>query len=442
VEGKSWPDVLRLHGFELQIMRLLFLSNFYPPYELGGYEQWAHEVAEGLVERGHKVSVLTSSFGVEGDDDTDDDKVTRTLFLQTNNDYYRPWDFFFRRSMQEAHNKRELEKMITTFQPDLVMVWGMWNLSHFLPYWAEQWMPGRVAYFISNYWPQDLDAHRLWWQLPTNHRATKLLKRPLRTMAMAKLEREGYPPTLRFEHAVCCSEYVRATLVAAGKLPEGAGVLLGGTEPEPFIAYSKLNLNTKTGRDQRLKLLYFGRLIPDKGVHTAVEAMGLLKEQGLAENIDLTILGSGHPDYEKHLHALVDELELQEQVSFVGKVARNDMPRWLGSFDVFLFTSIWPEPMARSVMEAMASGLLVIGTEVGGQEEMLSDGQNALTFEPGDVEHLALQIKKAAGDPSLRLELARAGQQMVLEWFTLDRMVREIEQYLMDIVENVPAIAD
>ncbi len=69
---------------------------------------------------------------------------------------------------------------------------------------------------------------------------------------------------------------------------------------------------------------------------------------------------------------MVASLGLSKQVEFVRQVPRTEIPQWLGGFDLFLFTSIWPEPMARSVMEAMAAGLLVIGSAVGGQMEMLA----------------------------------------------------------------------
>ena len=421
-------------------MRLLFLSNFYPPYEIGGYEQWCEEVAVGLTGRGHEMFVLTSRYGVQADIDSSPN-VIRTLYLETDNDYYRPLDFFLHRSAREKFNVQELRQTIDTVQPDLIMVWGMWNLSHYLPFWAEQWLPGHVAYFISNYWPTDVDLHRSYWQLPTRRAVAELVKRPLRAIALAQLQREGYPPELKFAHAVCCSEYVRDTLVQAGKLPDHASVLLGGTDPQPFLAHSRLGRDEISEDGSPLRLLYFGRLIHDKGVHTAVEAIGLLQQQGLADGVELTILGSGHPDYEASLHELVDRLGIGEQVKFVQQVPRPEVPAWLGRFDVFLFTSIWPEPMARSVMEAMAAGLLVIGTEVGGQAEMLFDGQNSLTFTPQDAEALASQIIKAAGDPSLRYELAKAGQEMVLQRFTIERMVGDIEQFLLGIVATSPAFS-
>ncbi len=417
-------------------MRILFLSNFYPPHDVGGYEQWCEEVANGLMDRGHEVAVLTSRHGIQAGSTDEQGYVTRSLYLQADISYYHPVDFFLRRPNQEQANIQALRRMIDEFQPDVVMVWGMWNLSHTLPYWAEQWMPGRVAYFISNYWPADPDPHTVYWRLPTRRPMLELIKRPLRTLALAELRREGYPPSLQFEHAVCCSEYVRDTLVKLGKLPAHAGILFGGTDPKPFLAASKLNKNHQGKQNGSLDLLYFGRLIHDKGVHTAIEALGLLKKQGLADGIQLTVLGSGHPDYETKIQQMVGQMDVENQVRFVKQVPRTEVPEWLGRFDVYLFTSIWPEPMARSVMEAMAAGLLVIGTEVGGQVEMLANDQNSLTFKAEDAECLASHIARVSNDPLRRVQLATAGQQMVLERFTLNRMINEIEQFLIDVTES------
>lgn len=419
-------------------MRVLFLSNFYPPYELGGYEQWCHEVATHLIDRGHQVWVLTSRYGIRSERKNDAPNVTRELHLQSDINYYHSIDFFLRRPNQERENIQALRETIEQFSPDILMVWGMWNLSHNLPYWSEQWMPGRVAYFISNYWPADTDPHTEFWRLPTRRPQLAWVKRLLRWVALRQLRREGYPPQLRFEHAVCCSQHVRDTLVQAGKLPGNAGVLLGGTDPEPFLRHSRLTQNHLDSLHGPVEFLYFGRLIHDKGVHTALEAMGLLKRRGLLDGANLTILGSGHPDYEAKLRQMLVQLDIGDHIKSVSQVPREQVPEWLGRFDVFLFTSIWPEPMARSVMEAMAAGLLVIGSEVGGQVEMLDNNQNALTFKAEDAESLADHMARVLNDRSLRLRLARAGQQTVLERFTLKRMVDEIEQYLMDIVRSGP----
>jgi glycosyltransferase involved in cell wall biosynthesis len=229
---------------------------------------------------------------------------------------------------------------------------------------------------------------------------------------------------------------VRQTLIEAGKLPVHTKVLLGGTDPKPFLKHSRLSKGKGVSKNRSLQLLYFGRLIHDKGVHTAIEALGLLNGQQTSDAVHFTILGSGHPQYEKKLREMVHELGIDDKVKFIAHIPRDKIPELLGSFDVFLFTSIWPEPMARSVMEAMAAGLLVIGTEVGGQMEMLNDGINSLTFKAEDANGLADQIARVIMDNSLMFDLADAGQKMVVEKFTLVRMVDEIEKFLMDIVNN------
>lgn len=411
-------------------MRLLFLSNVYPPYDLGGFEQWCQEVAVRLRQRGHTVRVLTSRYGLDHGSPSETD-VSRTLHLQADVYHYRPFDFFFKRPHQEKSNRRQLHGIISEMAPDLVVVWGMWDLSHWLPYWAEQWMPGRVAYYIASYWPNDLDIHRQYWQLPARRPLVDMFKRWGGAIAQSQLRREGYPPALRFEHARCCSRYVRDTLVSAAKLPASAGVLYGGVDSEPFL---RVRSKSEGKRADTLRLLYFGSLLPQKGVHTAVQALGLLKQRGMLEQVELTLVGSGHPDYVTHLREMTEQLGVAGRVHFAGRVSRDEIPSCLADYDVFLFTSVWAEPMARTVMEAMAAGLLVIGSKVGGQVEMLANGQNALTFRAEDADGLAGQIVRVLDEPSLRLQLAQAGRRMALDKFTLERMVSDIETWLALIV--------
>jgi len=412
-------------------MRLLFLSNLYPPYEIGGYEQWCHEVAVSLRERGHEVTVLTSRYGLNGTP-LDEQDIIRTLYLQADVHYYKPLDFFLHRGRRERANQEELRKVLADKEPDLVVIWGMWNLGRDLVHYVEQCVPKRVAYYISSYWPNDVDIHEEYWRMPARRPVTELIKRPFRSLALAQMRRQGYPPALRFEHAVCCSHYVRDTLVQANKLPPTASVLFGGIDPEQFLRCAESRTPAEGGL---LRLLYFGSLFPHKGIHTAIEALGLLQQRGLAHRVRLSILGAGHPSYEAQLRDLVDNLGIGAHVEFLGRVPRDEIPSWLRYFDVFLFTSHWPEPMARAVMEAMAAGLLVIASEVGGQVEMLKHGENSLTYPAKDGQALANCLQQVLDDPLLVPKLARAGQQSVLERFTLKRMVDDLEAWLGSLLQ-------
>lgn len=420
-------------------MRILFLSNLFPPASLGGYEQWCQEVAITLRKRGHDILVLTSNFRRSGLDASDPKWIRRDLYMEMELESTRnALNFFTVKNAREKKNLRLLEYLLDDFSPDAALVWGMWNLHRSLPAMLEETLPGRVAYYISDYWPTHPSQFENYWNADPRNKFTEIPKLLLKPFALKMLSKEKRPQ-LKMDHALCCSEFVRDTIVNQGKIPAGV-VLHGGTDPRPFLQALHAGQKPVRLKGTPLRLLYFGRLIPDKGVHTAVEALGSLKKQNRLNGTKLTILGSGELDYMNKLNRSVSALGLLEDVEFVPSVARDEMPTWLAKFDVYLFTSIWPEPMARSVMEAMASGLLVIGTQVGGQSEMLVHNENSLTFQAGNAEDLADKIFMAFSDPDLCMQLSKSGQLMILEKFTLERMVNSIETYLKGMCANTNAV--
>lgn len=410
-------------------MRILFLTNMYPPHDIGGYEQVCQEVAQGLKARGHTIKILTSRYGTRSSNGEGD--VIRSLHLQADLNYYRPADFFLRRLSQERFNRDALRATVDEFAPDVVVVWGMYLLSHSLPYWLEQWMPNRVVYYICSYWPTDEDPHRFYWKLASRRKVVEQIKRPLRSLVLSQLDKEKYPPRLQFARAICCSEYVRDRLVAAGKIPASSEVLYNGIDPSPFEGDG---IHKSPSNDAPLRMLYFGRLIEDKGVHIAIQALGILNQQGLAAKTELTILGSGHPDYEARLHSMVSDLGVRNQVRFAGKVSRNEVPAELNKYDVFLFTSIWPEPFGRTIVEAMFAGLTVIGSDVGGSREIFSQYDADLLYPAGDASALAARIALLLYGFKDKQKLAQRGRLLALERFTLSTMLTGFENYLLHLV--------
>jgi glycosyltransferase involved in cell wall biosynthesis len=319
-----------------------------------------------------------------------------------------------------------LDRTTHDFEPELIFVWGMWALSKALAARAERLMPGRVVYYLSDYWTIAQDWHTSYWQAPARHAVMRPFKRVIGSAAMAIVAAEGQPD-LELERVICVSARLRDRLVEAGLPIQHARIIYGGSDVERFLKRREAD-----GPGGPVKLLYAGQLVRHKGVHTAIEAMAKLVRERDIRRIHLTLVGSGHPEYEAFLRGLVERELLHDYVAFRAPVSKDQMPDLLRQFDVLVFPSTYEEPLARITQEAMASGLVVVGTTTGGTEEILSDGETGLTFAPGDANGLADQVVRLVSDPDLHRRLAQTGRQTVRERFTLDRMVLEIDGYLRD----------
>jgi glycosyltransferase involved in cell wall biosynthesis len=102
----------------------------------------------------------------------------------------------------------------------------------------------------------------------------------------------------------------------------------------------------------------------------------------------------------------------------------------LAAVDVVAITTLWPDPLPRVVMEAMAVGRPVVGYGGGGVPEMVVGGETGLLCPPGDVAGLTRSILELAGDRSLRHRLGQAGLQRARELFSVERQVDRMEQIL------------
>lgn len=413
-------------------LRLLFVTNFYPPHDRGGYEKHCYEVATRLRAKGHTVFVLTSRYGVSHP--VQDTTFCRSLFLESDIEHYSPAHFFLRRWREERHNAQTLLSTISTLQPDAVVFWGMWNLSRKLPTVAET-TDVPIAYYLGDLWPISPDMHTQYWQLPTRRRSRQPLKSLASTLAFALLRLERYPPELRFEYVMCGSHFLKHKLSAAGLPFQHARVVMCGIDTQRFRA--DVNWHARRQRlhaQQNIRLLYVGALTPQKGVHTAIDALQILHNRSHHNGITLSIVGAGTPEQEMLVRKQIGENGLDENITLVGLVPNESLPALMAQHDVLVFPSIIEEGFGRVAVEAMAAGLVVVGTGVGGSAEILQDERNGLCFQPANAEQLATQVQRLSSDPDLYVRLASAGQETVLDRFDLSQMVDGIERYLIEVV--------
>lgn len=416
-------------------MRCVFLSNYYPPHALGGYEMWCRDVAEELVRRGHEVSVLTSrSANLPALAFDAGVAVHRRLVLEVEGGLVSTIvRMLVGRQRAERQSLASLRNLLREFSPDVALTWGMWNISRIVPASLEQLLPGRVAYYLCDYWPTLPNAYVQRWREPARRSSMSFLKKRLATVALPRLEAQRHPD-LRMELPLCVSRALRDGLRERGSGVANARVLLGGIQVERFEKSRTEDLSSGSS----LRLVYLGRLAAEKGVHTAIEAVRLAGTTG-GLPVTLDIIGSGDRGYAATLTEAVARNGLQKVVTFHGAIDHQNVPAILRTFHALLFPSEWDEPFPRVVLEAMASGLAVIGTSRGGTSEVLADEVTGLVFPAGDAPSLADRIRRLGDDAELRQRLVTEAYRRVRRDFNFERMVNDIESALAGLAGERPA---
>lgn len=161
-----------------------------------------------------------------------------------------------------------------------------------------------------------------------------------------------------------------------------------------------------------------GRLVPIKNHATLLRAVARVLSQ--VPQLTLALVGDGPLDGE--LKTLADELGIGDRISFLGY--RDDVPNLLNAMDVLVLPSL-REGMPNAVLEAMACGLPVIASEVGGASEILRDGENGFLVRPTDIEQLSQYLYQLALSPERRRAMGAAGRRYVEREFKMEYMVNK-----------------
>lgn len=412
-------------------MRILFVSNMYPPYSLGGYEQLCQEVAEALAQRGHQITVLTSRHAKPEVEHHQNLVIHRALHREVEGGLLQTIErLAHSRVITENENITYVNYLVEASQPDIALIWGMWNIPWSVPHTVEKLLPARTAFYILDYWPVLPNAYIQRLEEPPRTWLGAIPKRLMARLWLPSLIREDRL-SLAFSHPICVSREVRGILTDAGLPFSAASVIYLGIEPGEFRARDP---QRPTGVPARL--VFSGRLTPEKGVLTAVAAVEIL-QQKIGYRVQLDIFGRGSDEFEERLRTIIADGQLP--VLMRGHQPRSELVEALPSFDIMIFPSVWLEPFAHTVLEGMASGLAVVGTTTGGTGELLIEGETGLCFPAGDAEKLAQQIARLIDDDGLRYRLANAGRETVLREFTLDQTIFQLEQFLYSLAGRLVA---
>jgi len=170
-------------------------------------------------------------------------------------------------------------------------------------------------------------------------------------------------------------------------------------------------------------VLFVGRLIKRKGVDVLLRAFH--RAASSTPTASLIIVGSG-PE-EQRLRELQAELSLQN-VFFIDRVAREEMPQIYASSDVFVLPALYYEIFGNVVLEAMATGLPTICTKVGGMIDIVEDSRTGFQVDPGDEEELSDRLCQLMTDEALRLRMSGQARQLAVQKYDDSVIARSIER--------------
>jgi glycosyltransferase involved in cell wall biosynthesis len=384
-------------------MRILVVTNLYPPHYQGGYEVRCAQVAEALRASGDDVCVLTSTHGLP---------LSRWGGLQRRTDLvngiavhrrlsqcvyppqpaHRPWALF--QAFRELADLKEFTHLVETFRPDIINWWSMWGLSKTLlplpPVWGipdVHWV--EHYWMIEDYGRGSVDPSLFWTRLWDGEWGPRALRPLLRLMGRWwewRTARRGWPTRAlpnRPRHVCFVSEHLRALHRAAGLEFPASEVIHGGAVIEAL-----------------------GQVPPD-----------------IRDQMVLSVVGAGSAEYLEHIKTRVEELRLGNCVAFHGKMPHEQMPQVYKTNDVLIFSSIRDEGLPLTMVEAMLAGCAVVTTGSGGAMEVATAAELPL-FEKEDAVALSRILSRFVNQPDEVARVAARGQRSALSDFSFDHMMR------------------
>lgn len=197
------------------------------------------------------------------------------------------------------------------------------------------------------------------------------------------------------------------------------------------IAAAQISDRQDTCQSTPTRLLFVGRLVSVKGLVYLLEAVRLLLHDGVP--VRLILVGTG--PCRKALIALVAKHALSSAVEFTGEVSFG--PNLLALYreaDIFVLPSL-SEGTPRVLWEAMAAGLPIVATRVGGVPEIIQHGETGLLVSPRSAQQLAASIRRMIEDEELRVRLIRAGYSLIRK-HTVEKQAATLWEHIMTDLER------
>ncbi len=354
--------------------------------EAGGQNVYVRHVGETLAALGWHVDMFTRKVHADDPAIVQHSPHCRTIRLKAGAETYIPRDRLF-------EHMPEFVRSFQTFQRTHGLNYPLIHTNYWLSAWAGLELQKTSAIQLVHTY-HSLGAVKY----------QSLVEIPQVANTRLRIEREILE---RANCVVATSPQEQETLRSLVSTRGQIEVIPCGTDTNNFRLTSKTHARTKLKLGSHEKvILYVGRFDERKGIETLVRAFSLLKEKELKEkdiqNLKLVIVGGSSADMpdgdeRKRIENLVDQLGLKESTIFAGRIGHDVLPLYYTAADVCVIPSHY-EPFGLVAIEAMACGVPVVASNVGGLKFTIIPEETGLLVEPKNIEAFANGIHRILCD--------------------------------------------
>jgi glycosyltransferase involved in cell wall biosynthesis len=237
-----------------------------------------------------------------------------------------------------------------------------------------------------------------------------------------------------FDHLIAVSRATKKQMVDAGIPTELISVVHNGIDTHTWSpCQTNIAMREALGLESAVPIIgYVGRLSAEKDLYSWLRAVALVATE--YPQAQFVIVGEGRNDrLLAELRKMAAGLDIADKVKFLGY--RDNLPAIYAIFDIFFLSSL-REGICNSLLEAMAMGIPVVATDVGGTKELVIDGQTGYMVPNGDFEAMAQSLLRLASNAGLRKELGIAGRKRIEDKFSFRCRLSRVETLYERIIEQ------
>jgi glycosyltransferase involved in cell wall biosynthesis len=251
-----------------------------------------------------------------------------------------------------------------------------------------------------------------------------------------KLKSLGQAMACRLADCIVANSYaVRDWLASQGLGRYDIQVIPNGIRmPEPLRDNESSPIRQEFGIDPKCPLIaVVGRLVRTKGLEFFLEAAATIASRYPTARFLIVGEANIEPPYRLELEERARNLNLTGRLIFTGQ--RNDVPQIMREIDISVQPSL-SESFSNTLLESMANGLPVVATTVGGNPEVMTDGESGILVQPGDAAALSRGMAQLLDSPELAQRFGQAARNKVAREYSLDCLLRRTEDLYVTLLER------